>query len=114
MDSNSSHFDVVFMDIQMPNIGGIESAKRIRELGFSAPIIALTAFADESNREACMNAGMNAFLGKPIKRPLLKQVLGEFGKSILEEENTIGAMQLAPRPAIAMNGTEAADSASQR
>jgi osomolarity two-component system sensor histidine kinase SLN1 len=79
MDPNSPHFDVVFMDIQMPNMDGIESTKRIRELGFSAPIIALTAFADESNREACMNAGMNAFLGKPIKRPSLKQVLEEFG-----------------------------------
>ena len=57
----------------MPNMDGIESTKRIRQLGFSAPIIALTAFADESNREACLNAGMNAFLAKPIKRPSLKQ-----------------------------------------
>jgi osomolarity two-component system, sensor histidine kinase SLN1 len=113
MDPNSLHFDIAFMDIQMPNMDGIESTRRIRALGFSAPIIALTAFADESNREACMNVGMNAFLGKPIKRPLLKQVLEEFGKPMLGEESTAGTTRLAGRPAIAMNGTKAVDSASQ-
>jgi osomolarity two-component system, sensor histidine kinase SLN1 len=50
----------------------------IRELGFCAPIIALTAFADESNRRACMEVGMNGFLPKPIKRNALKQILQEF------------------------------------
>jgi osomolarity two-component system, sensor histidine kinase SLN1 len=85
MDSNSPHFTLVFMDIQMPNMDGIESTKRIRELGFSAPVVALTAFVDESNREVCMKAGMNAFLGKPIKRPLLKQVLEEFAEPIFKK-----------------------------
>ena len=87
MDPNNPHLALVFMDIQMPNMDGIVSTTLIRELGFSAPIIALTAFADESNREACMKAGMDAFLGKPLKRPALKQVLADFGRPGLECDN---------------------------
>jgi osomolarity two-component system sensor histidine kinase SLN1 len=109
MDPNSPHFALVFMDIQMPNMDGIESTKRIRELGFSAPIVALTAFADDSNRQACNNAGMNAFLGKPIKRPSLKQVLEEFGKPILEELTQNGVKQPAAAPTTVQNGIKAAD-----
>jgi CheY-like chemotaxis protein len=73
-------YSLVFMDIQMPRMDGIEATKQIRELGFEAPIVALTAFDHESNRKGCEEVGMNAFLGKPIKRTALKRVLGEFGR----------------------------------
>jgi osomolarity two-component system sensor histidine kinase SLN1 len=66
------------MDIQMPNMDGIESIRQIRSLGFTMPIVALTAFADESNRTACMEAGTDAFLPKPIKRAALKDVVRQF------------------------------------
>lgn len=70
-------FHVIFMDIQMPRMDGIQSTRGIRELGCDLPIVALTAFTDESNREACSNVGMQDFLGKPIKRPALKEILAK-------------------------------------
>ncbi|KAH9906879.1 osmosensing histidine protein kinase SLN1 [Xylariomycetidae sp. FL2044] len=71
-------FDVIFMDIQMPNVDGLQSTRLIRQMGYAAPIVALTAFSEESNVKECMASGMNEFLSKPIRRPALKQVLKKF------------------------------------
>lgn len=79
-------FNLVFMDVQMPNLDGIQSTKLIREIGFSAPIVALTAFAEESNIQDCYNSGMDFFLPKPIRRPDLKRVLSKYCPTIHEEE----------------------------
>ncbi|KAK4033907.1 hypothetical protein C8A01DRAFT_19220 [Parachaetomium inaequale] len=84
---NNQHFDVIFMDIQMPNLDGLASTRLIRKLGYSSPIVALTAFSEESNIKECMESGMNEFLSKPIRRPALKQVLAKFA-TILEEPET--------------------------
>ena len=73
-----SPFQLIFMDVQMPNMDGIEATKRIRELGFDAPIVALTAFDHETNREACRAAGMNEFLPKPLKRKPLRETIEHF------------------------------------
>lgn len=78
-------FDVIFMDVQMPNIDGIQSTKLIRNMGYAAPIVALTAFSEESNRKACMESGMDEFLAKPIRRSALKSVLTKFA-TIYEEK----------------------------
>lgn len=78
-DPSVTPYTLVFMDIQMPKMDGIEATRRIRELGFTAPIVALTAFDHETNRKNCEEVGMNAFLGKPIKRTALKRVLKDFG-----------------------------------
>jgi osomolarity two-component system sensor histidine kinase SLN1 len=84
---NNQHFDVIFMDIQMPNLDGLQSTRLIRKMGYSAPIVALTAFSEESNVKECMESGMNEFLSKPIRRPALKQVLAKFA-TIPEEPET--------------------------
>ena len=76
--SKHSPFQLIFMDIQMPSMDGIEATKLIRELGFDAPIVALTAFDHERNRAACDTAGMNAFLPKPLKRKPLREMLDQF------------------------------------
>ena len=68
----------------MPNLDGIQSTKLIREMGYSAPIVALTAFAEESNVKECMDSGMDFFLPKPIRRPALKQVLKRYCATIPE------------------------------
>lgn len=68
----------------MPNLDGIQSTKLIREMGYSAPIVALTAFAEESNVKECMDSGMDFFLPKPIRRPALKQVLKRYCPTIPE------------------------------
>jgi osomolarity two-component system sensor histidine kinase SLN1 len=55
-------FNLIFMDIQMPNLDGLQSTRLIRQMGYSAPIVALTAFAEESNVKECIDSGMDMFL----------------------------------------------------
>lgn len=93
METNQ-RFDLIFMDVQMPNLDGIQSTKLIREMGFSAPIVALTAFAEKSNEEECLSSGMDYFLPKPIRRPALKQVLKKYCATIPEEELEGSSLQV--------------------
>jgi osomolarity two-component system, sensor histidine kinase SLN1 len=86
---SGQRFNLIFMDVQMPNVDGLRSTKLIREIGFSAPIVALTAFAEESNIKDCYDSGMNFFLPKPIRRPELKKVLNKYCPTIHEEEAEI-------------------------
>ncbi|KAE8353098.1 hypothetical protein BDV28DRAFT_133888 [Aspergillus coremiiformis] len=80
-------FDLIFMDIQMPILDGLQSTRLIRQMGYSAPIVALSAFAEDSNIKDCMDSGMDMFISKPIRRPVLKQVLNKFGTIPEESEN---------------------------
>ena len=80
------NFNLVFMDIQMPNVDGLEATQTIRKLGYTAPIVALTAFAEDSNVKECREAGMNSFLAKPIKRTELRKVLMEYCRHPSKEE----------------------------
>ena len=68
----------------MPNLDGLQSTRLIREMGYSAPIVALTAFSEESNVKECLDSGMDFFLPKPIRRPALKQVLKRYCATIPE------------------------------
>lgn len=81
-------FNLVLMDVQMPTMDGLESTRLIREIGYRSPIVALTAFSEESNIRDCLDSGMDFFLSKPIRRPQLKKVLKEYCAPIAEEEET--------------------------
>ncbi|EME82950.1 uncharacterized protein MYCFIDRAFT_58316 [Pseudocercospora fijiensis CIRAD86] len=85
MASKGQPFNLIFMDVHMPNLNGIESTKMIREMGYNAPIVALTAYSEEKNVKDCLDSGMNYFLSKPIRRPQLKKVLKEYCAPIPEE-----------------------------
>jgi len=64
-------FDMIFMDVQMPEMDGLEATCKIRELekdsGRHIPIVAMTAFAMKGDRERCLNAGMDAYISKPLE-----------------------------------------------
>ncbi|CAO2657860.1 Nn.00g071200.m01.CDS01 [Neocucurbitaria sp. VM-36] len=79
-------YNLIFMDVQMPNLDGLQSTRLIRQSGFSSPIVALTAYAEESNVKECLDSGMDFFLSKPIRRPALKHVLKTYCPTIPEEE----------------------------
>ncbi|KAK5111598.1 hypothetical protein LTR85_011827 [Meristemomyces frigidus] len=85
MHGDGKPYNLIFMDVQMPNVDGLQSTRLIREIGYQAPIVALTAFAEESNIKDCLDSGMNYFLSKPIRRPQLKKVLKEYIAPIPEE-----------------------------
>lgn len=83
---SSRQFDIIFMDVQMPKMDGLTATKLIKNnLRYTKPIIALTAFADESNVKECLNSGMSGFLSKPIKRTNLRQIITKFSPDLLSE-----------------------------
>jgi CheY-like chemotaxis protein len=77
-------FDVIFMDIQMPEMDGMEAAIYIRQhVNLQPIIIAMTANAMQSDRDECLKAGMDDYLSKPIKLDELVAMLGKWGKQVL-------------------------------
>ncbi|MFM9006504.1 MAG: response regulator, partial [Flavobacteriales bacterium] len=67
--------EFILMDIQMPDMDGRETTRKLRELNYSKPIIACTANAIDGEREKCLEAGMNDYISKPINQELLKEIV---------------------------------------
>ncbi len=77
------HFDIVFMDVHMPGMSGLEATRRMRAQERSRgrphmPIVALTASAMESDRRMCLDAGMNDHLAKPLRASEMLQALERY------------------------------------
>jgi CheY-like chemotaxis protein len=71
-------FDVVLMDMQMPEMDGLEATRALRQMPLSEQpvVIAMTANAFSEDRDACLAAGMNYFLSKPVMSGTLRNALG--------------------------------------
>lgn len=79
----STPYDLVLMDIQMPELDGIEATRRIRSIKRGAtnpdvPVIALTAHAIKGDRERCLKAGMDDYIAKPFNRVKLSEVIAHW------------------------------------
>lgn len=74
------HPELILMDMKMPNLGGLDATKIIRELSPKTPIIALTAYAYEHDKQAAIDAGCNDFLTKPYTQEVLKEMIKKYLK----------------------------------
>ena len=92
------HYDVVLMDIQMPELDGYEATRRIRALDIAAaktiPIIAMTANVFKEDIEKCLDAGMNGHVGKPVN---FNEIIAQLHKSLSkpgDAPNSQGALSV--------------------
>jgi signal transduction histidine kinase/DNA-binding response OmpR family regulator len=95
------NFDVILMDMQMPEMDGLEATKRIRQLGAmgrAVPIIAMTANAMQEDRRRCLEAGMNDFVAKPIDSGELLRKIAAHCRAELDEA-ALHATTAAPEAA---------------
>jgi signal transduction histidine kinase len=72
------HFDLILMDIQMPEMNGVVAMQLLRSRGCTIPIVALTANASSEDREECLRLGFDGFIAKPIDRAQFLQEVARF------------------------------------
>ena len=108
--TDQNNFDLVLMDVQMPDMDGIEATQVIRQReedrnGERIPIIAMTAHALKGDREGCLEAGMDRYLSKPIDPERLHELIGELLQAASDSAND-SLDALDPPPTVP--GTQAA------
>ena len=95
--SAKQHFDIIFMDVQMPEMDGFEATKAIRdrEAGSEAHqlIVAMTAHAMKGDRERCIEAGMDDYIAKPVRRRQMVEMIDCYfpGNTIIAESAEVNA-----------------------
>lgn len=84
--ATKGNFDVVLMDVDLPEVDGITATYWLRNQGFSAPILAMTAYDDAKERERCLKAGMNDFMIKPFEPDTLYSMLYQWTRGKGQEQ----------------------------
>ncbi|MBR4619901.1 MAG: response regulator [Salinivirgaceae bacterium] len=74
-------YDIIFMDVRMPVMDGLEATRQIRKFDAEIPIVALTANSFDSDRDAALEAGCTAYLAKPVRQKDLTNLLAKFANS---------------------------------
>jgi CheY-like chemotaxis protein len=98
---NPDTMDVILMDVQMPEMDGFEATREIRKIEARSgshghiPIIAMTAYATEGDRERCLEAGMDDYVSKPISASKLFQAIDALVPPVPEEESSGSAGRAA-------------------
>jgi len=77
VSEDSDSIDFILMDLKMPIMNGYEATLAIRELGFTKPIIAQTAYASQDDKGKVLAGGFDAYLSKPVKKDVLLSLLEE-------------------------------------
>lgn len=102
-----NNYDIIFMDIMMPNKGGVETLKELKSLpNFNTPVVALTADAMEGQKEAYLSAGFIAYLSKPIDRQELESFLKKELKDKVTLENKTSSVKEETKPVKKENNKE--------
>jgi CheY-like chemotaxis protein len=73
--AKKKNYDIIFMDLQMPEKDGVDATVEIRGLGFQMPIVAMTATASKIGKDNALTSGMNDYITKPVKVEAVKNVL---------------------------------------
>lgn len=89
--------DLIFMDVQMPELDGLEATKQIRKMqnGIVIPIVALSAGVSKEEREQCYKSGMDDFLSKPIETAELKKMLNKYFGDLKNNDNDVMQLKTA-------------------
>ena len=73
--ARATPFDLILMDIQMPQLDGHQALRKLREMGITQPVVAMTAHAMREERQRCSQSGFSAYVSKPLSRRLLIETM---------------------------------------
>jgi CheY-like chemotaxis protein len=96
VEQNPDGFDVILMDIHMPRLDGYQTTRKLRALGFTKPIVAVTAGAMASDEANCLAAGCTDYVSKPIDRAKLLEVIARVAKRPQAVAGPVWSNQPAP------------------
>ncbi len=86
--AKKNHYDIILMDIQLPDIDGLEVTKQLRAAGINTPIIATTAYSFDDELQNFIKSGMNDVLLKPFRQENIVQLIKKWAAPELETADT--------------------------